>query len=373
MHKFITAGVLVLVLLSGAVSGTSYVQANGQTIAKVNEIGVYYYHTDHLGSTSAVTDSDGEVVEEQVNFPFGERISGTEKHGFTGKEFEPDLDLNYFMARYYDPNSGRFLNSDPAQDGVNWYAYAGNNPLKFIDPTGKWFEVSGYTSWFGLKQGDLKRLIKQTEEKTRFTLGIHRVFGLRFLYIKSIDETKGSPTDETKGSPTFQQLMIDLCLGKNLNFLKKEKERSGNIQAAASGHSPDKADIIYLTPEHFKLIKTYGVNQQTIDEAMALAHEGSHNLYGTVDPEPVIEDNKFVYPLGDLGTAVEYMNKIREELKLPLRVQYHPVLSRDGSIWVRFDKWDIYIGHLSDFPYSVTFQFMNTKIDFIEPRLKQRE
>jgi len=135
MHKFVLVGILLL--LSGAVTGTSYIQANGQTIAKINDSGIYYYHSDHLGSTSAMTDSEGEVIEEQVNLPFGQPVSGSEKYGFTGKEFDPDLDLNYFMARYYSPLTGRFLNSDPAQDGVNWYSYASNNPLTRVDPTGE--------------------------------------------------------------------------------------------------------------------------------------------------------------------------------------------------------------------------------------------
>jgi len=89
MNKFVLAGILVLMLMGiASAGGTSYVYANGQRIAKVNESGVYYYHPDHLGSTSAITDSDGEVVEEQVNLPFGEPISGSEKYGFTGKEHD---------------------------------------------------------------------------------------------------------------------------------------------------------------------------------------------------------------------------------------------------------------------------------------------
>jgi len=126
----------VILLLAGiAVGGTSYVQANGQTIAKLNDTGVYYYHSDHLGSTSAMTDEDGKIVKEQVNLPFGEQISGGEKYGFTGKEHD-ETGLQYFGARYYDPEIGRFVTVDSAQDGVNWFSYALNNPLKFYDPTG---------------------------------------------------------------------------------------------------------------------------------------------------------------------------------------------------------------------------------------------
>jgi len=127
----------ILLLLSGAVAGTSYVQANGQTIAKINESGVFYYHHDHLGSTSAITNSDGDIVEEQVNLPFGELISGNERYGFTGKELDFSIGLMYYGARYYLPEIGRFITSDAAMDGMNWYIYAKGNPLTFLDPTGR--------------------------------------------------------------------------------------------------------------------------------------------------------------------------------------------------------------------------------------------
>jgi len=137
-------GIIVLVLLLSSsvhAKSTSYIYGNGQRLAKVNDTGVYYYHSDHLGSTSAVTDSDGEVVEEQKILPFGEVLDGNEKYGFTGKEHD-ETNLQYFGARYYDSNSGRFMNSDPAKDGVNWYLYAANNPLRFIDPDGERIRVA---------------------------------------------------------------------------------------------------------------------------------------------------------------------------------------------------------------------------------------
>jgi len=68
--------------------------------------------------------------------PFGQLISGGERYGFTGKEFNPDTELNYFGARYYDPNSGRFLTIDPLLQYASPYIYCGNSPLNCVDPSG---------------------------------------------------------------------------------------------------------------------------------------------------------------------------------------------------------------------------------------------
>ena len=49
---------------------------------------------------------------------------------------DEDTGLMYFNARWYDADTGRFITEDPVKDGLLWYAYANNNPLKFTDPTG---------------------------------------------------------------------------------------------------------------------------------------------------------------------------------------------------------------------------------------------
>jgi RHS repeat-associated protein len=63
--------------------------------------------------------------------------------GFTGKWHDDELQLDYFGARYYDASMGRFVSIDPAAfsqgnlHSFNRYAYANNNPYRFIDPDGR--------------------------------------------------------------------------------------------------------------------------------------------------------------------------------------------------------------------------------------------
>ncbi len=79
--------------------------------------------------------------------PFGESIEGEiDDVGYTGHKFDQDTGLSYMQARYYDPVIGRFYSNDPVDaatftqngnvHGFNRYAYANNNPYKYIDPDG---------------------------------------------------------------------------------------------------------------------------------------------------------------------------------------------------------------------------------------------
>ena len=103
----------------------------------------YHYHSDHLGSVRALTNSAGAVVNSADYDAYGNRETVNETvaspYGFTGREFDPESGLTYYRARYYDPNTGRFLTEDPigfAARDANLYRYVFNNPIKFSDPTG---------------------------------------------------------------------------------------------------------------------------------------------------------------------------------------------------------------------------------------------
>jgi RHS repeat-associated protein len=123
---------------------------------------VYFYHKDHIGSTSYTTDSYGELYSHVQYFPSGElwvdQRSNTERlpYLFSDKEMDKETELYYFGARYYDPRTSLWQNTDPEQseylDGAGMggvynplnltsYAYGGDNPLIFTDPDGRKFAI----------------------------------------------------------------------------------------------------------------------------------------------------------------------------------------------------------------------------------------
>ena len=134
----------------------------------------YYYHSDHLGSATLITDYKGDEYQRIEYTPYGETwVEKTDNTGleylpyrFTGKEIDEETGLYYYGARYLDPRYSRWISSDPAlgeyipQAPVNdeakksnqnlpgiggvfntvnlqLYHYAGNNPVKYTDPDGR--------------------------------------------------------------------------------------------------------------------------------------------------------------------------------------------------------------------------------------------
>jgi RHS repeat-associated protein len=115
-----------------------------------------YIHPDHLGSTDAVTDQNGALVQLLDYYPYGAtRVSTSsyptnEKRQFIG-QYSDTSGLSYLNARYYSPTQGQFLSEDPVFWGdpkqqnlldpqtFNLYSYANDNPITKSDPTGRQF------------------------------------------------------------------------------------------------------------------------------------------------------------------------------------------------------------------------------------------
>jgi RHS repeat-associated protein len=104
--------------------------------------GTQYYHYDALGNVVALTDASGDVVQLYEYSVYGQVAASDPNHPnrfmFTGREFDKDTGLYYYRARYYHPEIGRFLQTDPIGygDGMNWYAYCQNGPIGRTDPSG---------------------------------------------------------------------------------------------------------------------------------------------------------------------------------------------------------------------------------------------
>ena len=140
-------------------AATKYIFAGDLRIAKVGLSGTHYYHKDHLGSTAAMTASDGTIGATTKYMSYGDERAHTgdlSPYKFTDQEFDPESDLYNYDARLYDPVIGRFISADPiVQDPydpqvLNRYSYCRNNPLMYVDPSGYDFDFNnnyGFSGW----------------------------------------------------------------------------------------------------------------------------------------------------------------------------------------------------------------------------------
>ena len=132
---------LLFALVMSALMSTSY------AIEQIT-----YFHNDALGSPVAATDESGNLKWREEYLPYGERLLKQDNSAndtwFTGKQEDKATGLSYFGARWYDPVLGRFTGIDPVgfqEDNIhsfNRYAYANNNPYKFVDPDGRVAETA---------------------------------------------------------------------------------------------------------------------------------------------------------------------------------------------------------------------------------------
>jgi len=113
-------------------------------------------HHDNLQSVLGLSGHDGTILQTITYDAFGNQLSTTgaannnELH-YTGRELDPDTGLYNYRARLYDPTIGRFVSEDKMgfKAGVNFFVYAGDNPINFNDPyglaRGDWWDPRSYT------------------------------------------------------------------------------------------------------------------------------------------------------------------------------------------------------------------------------------
>jgi RHS repeat-associated protein len=126
---------------------------------------LYYLHSDHLGSSTRTTDASGNILDTAGYKVYGETRSGgtnlqTDKR-FTGQTLDQSTGLYWYASRAYNPVLGRFIQPDTVvpdfknPQALNRYSYGLNNPLRYVDPTGHWFEDWDVGGWANEVVGDI--------------------------------------------------------------------------------------------------------------------------------------------------------------------------------------------------------------------------
>lgn len=272
----------------------------------------FYYHPDHLGSSSYITNLDGEVVQHIEYVPFGE-VFVEERNNiwntpylFNAKEFDEETGLYYYGARYYDPRLSLWLSIDPKEEkysNVSTYCYVISNPLKYTDPTGMEIDMTKVRlADEQLKLSTTQSVIKDLASQTGLQLSLDKDNKLQYAkndegkpIVNKITNKKGKEIDA--GSKTARNFLIKMIDNKT------EIEVSYHAKRTVTSGTQ-----IGLSFEQISnMVKdAVGVDGNTLGFGMTFLHELHHTTIGG--------DYHDSTELFGTGPVVDNMNIIRNEL-----------------------------------------------------------
>ncbi len=216
-----------------------------QTSVSAESIKITYIHNDAIGSPVAASDKDGTRVVDERYWPYGEKrysdaTLSEAKLGYTGHRSEDGLGLVYMGARYYDPVVGRFMGFDPvgfiedSPESFNRYAYANNNPYRYVDPDGRLPFLIPVVVWIVKEAGGA--LIEHYTGIPASTKGLVKA-GTKLVLNKQVKRSVTKRTPSIGGGGTLDKLSLG-----EIKRIQNAANRSGqDIGVVGSRVNPNKA------------------------------------------------------------------------------------------------------------------------------------
>ena len=280
-----------------------------------------FYHLDALGSVRAVSNEQGQIVSRHEFLPFGEEWTpGTpqrENKLFTGKERDPETGLDYFGARYYDSQVGRFTTIDPVYiwsenlvDPQRWnrYAYVRNNPLKYTDPDGRCIYPGSDCAQFAL--GVLKAIGNIVPDSASLVNGVTNVIIVPFTNFQFSAAPRFEPTnlDQERGMVAANFMLIaspflelagsklssaaGIVAGKATSVPDAARGMAGWLGDGAKTLRNDAGDVVFLSKDGTRRIR-FDINRPS-PHANPHGHveelvDGKWNKSGPIYPKEPVE------------------------------------------------------------------------------------
>lgn len=216
---------------------------------------LFYFHPDHLGSATYLSDANGNPYQFFLNLPFGETMaeqktgSFDNHYKFNGKELDSETGYYYYDARYYNPMTSMWLNVDPlAEQTMEPYIYCGNNPINYIDPDGNFRLPANATREQRILYKEAIKTIKAVFRDSEFRGAFKERFGVDDKMIQTMLRDGDGPT------VIMNESLLDL------------------------GHfDPDDPNVIKIDSGVINTVSKNKGDQKYIDNlAEIIIHEGGH-------------------------------------------------------------------------------------------------
>ena len=274
----------------------------------------FYYHTDHLGSATLVTDDAADVVQQIAYLPYGEDWVDIRHHGYFGsaykfnsKEKDDETGYSYYGARYYTDRLSIWLSVDPLADKyphLSPYAYCADNPVNMIDPDGRdaiyiafpKYRANGipFTGHAGVLLIDNKTGLTKYYEYGRYDKegkGLVRTVPVSNVVIGK----DGKPTTES--------------LNKVMKQLSDKSGHGGDIEGA------------YIISDKFKEMNDYAKGKMSENsDPKRKKYSILSNNCATFAEDVITQDKSVDKPSSIINSPVNIVNEYQEEGNA--RVQY---------------------------------------------------
>jgi RHS repeat-associated protein len=259
-----------------------------------------YYHMDAQGSVIATTTANQTQTGDMRYDAFGQKswyVNSVTTFSWNAKsQYRTDVESGLMLLghRYYDCATGRFISQDPDQDGWNWYAYCGNNPLGGVDPTG------------------LTRPKAADSEDAEFRAEVEKA-------VKSLEDLpSGKPLVDDAMKSKDDYIVYRSTVPNDTATDTGELNKNGGHIWRIEWDSRISAPVLVQDEGTGKYArgKTGGLS--------LLAHELGHAVFGTKDDGP-----------GRLNNTNRAENPVRHDLHLPLRRSYEWLTVRSWEQWKR--------------------------------------
>ena len=311
-------------------TGAGYGYSNAEGLS---ENDVYFYHSDHIGSTSYITDKDGNVSQFIAYKPFGEllidehSVSYDSPWKFNGKEWDSETGLYYYGARYYEPGLSLWYGVDalaekyPSEGG---YVYCVGNPVKFVDVDGKEINMLRISLSDEAYGPTTISVLKDLHLLTGLQLSLDENYQLRYAkneegepIISKTTNNKGETIN--CGSKSARRFLIKLIDDKTII----------NVSYGERSVTYCQTNEVALNYKQINgmIESAVGVDGNTIGFGMTFLHE-LHHTAAAGSLKDIIGNGT--------GDVVNSMNRIRRELNkqgfnFGQRLNYEAIKTEEGA------------------------------------------